>query len=59
MIDAVSICTGSMSSTTPSALMIQEIDLTVKTWVGCVRDKEPMKSTILFNMETADRKSVV
>ena len=53
MIGAESIYTGSMSSTTPSALMIHVIDSTVKTWVGCGRDKEPMKSTILFNMETA------
>ena len=30
MIDAESICTGSMSSLTPSALMTHEMDLTMK-----------------------------
>ena len=47
------ICTGSMSSLTPSALMIHEIDPTVKIWLDYGRDEEPTKHTILFNMETA------
>ena len=53
MTGAELICTGSMSSPTLLALMIQEIDLTVKIWPGCGRDEEPAKSTILFDMETA------
>ena len=53
MIGAESICTNSRSSPTLSALMIHEIDLTVKIWPGCGRDEEPAKSTILFDMETA------
>ena len=52
MIGAVSICTGSMSSPTSSALMIQEIDPTVKISPGYGRDKKPAKRTILFDMET-------
>ena len=53
MIGAESIYTGSMSSPSPSALMTQEIDLTMKIWLGCGRDEEPAKHTILFDMETA------
>ena len=52
-IGAVSNCTGSMSSPTPSALMIQEIDPTMKIWLGYGREEEPTKCTILFDMETA------
>ena len=48
-----SICAGSRSSLTPLALMIQEIDPTVKIWSGCGRDEEPMEKTILFDKETA------
>ena len=43
MIGVESICTGSMSSPTLSALMIHEIDLTVKIWLGYGRDEEPTK----------------
>ena len=53
MIGAVLICTDSMSSLTPSALMIHEIDPTMKIWPGYGRDEEPAKHTILFDMETA------
>ena len=53
MIEAESIYTGSRSSPTPSALMIHEIDPTVKIWPGCGRDEEPMKKAILFDKETA------
>ena len=49
----VLIYTSSMSSPTPSALMIHEIDPTVKIWSGYGRDEEPTKHTILFDMETA------
>ena len=35
-----------------SALMIQEIDLTVKIWSGCGRDEEPTGKAILFEKET-------
>ena len=52
VIGTVSICTSSMSSLTPLALMIQEIDPTVKIWLGYGRDEEPAKCTILFDMET-------
>ena len=52
-IGAESICTGSMSSPTSSALMIQEIDPTMKIWPGCGTDKEPMEKAILFDKETA------
>ena len=52
MISAESIYTRSMSSPTLSALMIQEIDLSVKIWPGYGRDEEPAKCTILFDMET-------
>ena len=53
VIDAESIYTGSRSSPTPSALMIHEIDPTVKIWPGCGRDEELAENTILFDMETA------
>ena len=52
MIGAESICTGSRSSLTPLALMIHEIDPTVKIWLGCGRDEEPKEKAILFNKET-------
>ena len=53
MIGAVLIYTGLMSSPTPLALMIHEINLTMKIWLGYGRDKEPTKCTILFDIETA------
>ena len=53
MIGAESIYTDSMSSLTPSALMIHEIDPTVKIWSGCGRDEEPVEKTILFDKETS------
>ena len=53
VIDAESICTGSRSSPTPSALMIHEIDPTVKIWPGYGRDEELAEHTILFDIETA------
>ena len=52
MVRAESICTGSTSSLTPSALMIHEIDPTVKIWPGYERDEEPTKKAILFDRET-------
>ena len=52
MIGAESICTDSMSSPTPSALMIHEIDPTVKIWLGYGRDEESAECTILFDIET-------
>ena len=33
--------------------MTQEIDPIVKIWLGCGRDEEPAKRTILFDMEIA------
>ena len=53
MIDAETICAGSRSSLTPSALMTHEMDPTVKIWLGCGRDKEPTEKAILFDEETA------
>ena len=47
-----SICTGSMISPSPSALMTQEINLTVKIWPSFGEDEGPTKRTILFIMET-------
>ena len=44
---------GSRSSPTPLALMIQEIDPTVKISPGCGRDEEPAKKAILFDKEIA------
>ena len=55
MIDAELICTGSRSSLTPSALMIHEIDPTVKIWPDCGRDEEPVEKTILFDKENSKR----
>ena len=53
MIRAESIYTGSRSSLTLSALMIHEIDPTMKIWPSCGRNEEPMEKTILFDKETA------
>ena len=53
MIDVELTCTDSMSSLTPSALMIREIDPTVKIWPGCGTDEEPAEKAILFDKETA------
>ena len=52
MIGVELIYTGSRSSPTPLALMIHEMDLTVKIWPGCGRDDEPAEKAILFNKET-------
>ena len=52
MVGAESICTGLMISLSLSALMTQEIDPTVKIWLGFGEDEEPEKSTILFVMDT-------
>ena len=46
------IYTSLMSSPTPSALMVHEIDPTVKIWPGCGRDEEPIEKAILFDEET-------
>ena len=46
------IYTGSMSSPTPLALMIHEIDPTMKIWLGYGRDDEPTEKAILFDKET-------
>ena len=43
----------SMISPSLSALMIQEIDPTMKIWLGYGRDEEPVEKTILFDKETA------
>ena len=53
VIGAESIYTGSRSSPTPLALMIHEIDPTMKIWPGYGRDEEPAKKAILFDKETA------
>ena len=53
MIDAELICTGSMSSPTLSALMIHEVNPTMKIWPGCGRDEEPVEKAILFDKEIA------
>ena len=53
VIGAESICTCSMSSPTPSALMIHEIDPTVKIWPCYGRDEEPAEKAILFDKETS------
>ena len=47
MIGTETICAGSRSSPTPSALTIHEIDPTVKIWPGYGRDEEPAKCTIV------------
>ena len=54
MISVESIYTGLRSSLTPSALMIHEIDPTVKIWPSYERDEEPMEKAILFDKETTD-----
>ena len=51
MVGVESIYTGLMISPSPSALMTQEIDLTVKIWLGFGEDEEPEKCTMLFVME--------
>ena len=53
VIGAESICTGSISSLTPSALMIHEIDPIVKIRPGYGWDEEPAEKVILFDKETA------
>ena len=53
MVGAETICTGSRSSPTPSALMTHEMDPTVKIWLGYGRDEEPTEKAILFDKETA------
>jgi len=53
VIGVESICTVLRSSSTPSALMIHEIDSTVKIWPGCGRDEEPAEKAILFDKEIA------
>ena len=53
MIDVVLIYNGSMSSLTLLALMVHEIDLTMKIWPGYGKDEEPMKKAILFDKEIA------
>ena len=53
MVGTESICTSLMISPSPSALMTQEIDPTVKIWPGFGEDEEPKKCTILFVMEIA------
>ena len=52
MIGVESICTGLMSSLTPSTLMTHEMDPIVKIWPGYGRDEEPMEKDILFDKET-------
>ena len=53
VIGAESICTDLRSSPTLSALMIHEIDPTMKIWPGCGRDEEPVEKAILFDKKTA------
>ena len=53
MVGAKSIYIGSMISPSPSALVTQEIDPTIKIWLGFGEDEEPAKHTILFIIETA------
>ena len=53
MVSAELICTGSMISLSRSASMTQEIDPTIKIWLGFGEDEELEKCTILFIMETA------
>ena len=53
MVGAVLVYTSSMSSPTPSVLMTHKMDLTMKIWPGCGRDKEPTEKAILFDKETA------
>ena len=53
MVGAESFYTGLKISPSPSAVMTQEIDLTVKICSGFGEDEELEKCTILFVMETA------
>ena len=53
MVGAESVYTGSMISPSLSALMAQEIDPTIKIWLGFGEDKEPAKHIILFVIEIA------
>ena len=53
MVGAEWICTGSISSPTPSALMTHVMDPTVKIWLGHGRNEEPTKKDILFDKKTA------
>ena len=53
MIGVESICTGSMSSSTSSAVMTHEMDPTMNIWLGCGRDEEPVEKAILFDKETS------
>ena len=52
MVGIERICTGSRSSLTLSALMIHEMDPTMKIWPGYRRDEEPTEKAILFDKET-------
>ena len=52
VVGAESIYIGLKISLSPSALMTQEIDPTVKIWPSFGEDEEPKKCTILFVMET-------
>ena len=45
-------CAGSRSSSTLLALMVLEIDPTVKIWPSYGRNKEPIEKAILFDKET-------
>ena len=53
VVGAESIYIGLKISLSPSALMTQEIDLTVMIWPGFGEDEELEKCTILFIMEIA------
>ena len=52
MVGIESIYTGLKIFPSPSTLMTQEIDPTVKIWSGFGEDEELEKCTILFFMET-------
>jgi hypothetical protein len=52
VVGAEMIYTSSRSSSTPSSLMTHEMDLTMKIWPGCGRNKEPTEKAILFDKET-------
>ena len=53
MVGIESICTGSMISPSPLALITLKIDPIVKIWLGFGEDEEPAKRTILFVIEIA------
>ena len=53
MVGAELIYTGLMISPSPSALMTQEIDPTIKIWPDFGEGEEPTKCAILFIIETA------